>query len=449
MAISLSNNPASQNAETFNWDKPGSPFYRSIYIDLVDACNLSCPTCPRGLRLMPNSPGRMDVELFTKIMRKAARLGLQYSGLFNWTEPFLHPDIAQFTRLVKKHGLTCILSSNLSLPSIPDLIPALENCDHLIVSVSGFYQRTHSINHRGSNIKVVKKHLAEIAQAKSDGKINTFVEIRYFNFDYALPEFDLFKKFAELLGLGINLWKASGQPKTSRPAMTSPETDWRTVGNWFISTDKIPAVPKLDNINPPPDGLICYSSADPMLLDYKGDAYLCCLMPNFSKTRIGNFLTDDFDVLQYRRYVHPLCAMCMRPKDYSSPVEHLHSLARGCIKSLDVKSASLADVECSRSQAQALSGREVYFFGCGQMYQLKKYLYAQLTPRAILVDVQDAPQMVDGIPVRSLEESLGSGEILPIVVFAGAKQQKFIAEKIKARWPACKEIYFCPTLTEI
>ena len=40
------------------------------YIDINDACNLKCPTCARGLRLMANSSKSMTFNLFRAIVEE-------------------------------------------------------------------------------------------------------------------------------------------------------------------------------------------------------------------------------------------------------------------------------------------------------------------------------------------------------------------------------------------
>lgn len=44
------------------------------YIDTVDSCQLKCPTCVRGLRLMANSSRKMSIDLFEQIIAKVNRL---------------------------------------------------------------------------------------------------------------------------------------------------------------------------------------------------------------------------------------------------------------------------------------------------------------------------------------------------------------------------------------
>src|SRR3954467_8278947 len=85
-------------------------------VDIVGTCNLRCPSCPVG-----NSPelrtrsGTMPLELLEAILDKAmGECRLTYVGLFNWTEPFLHPRLPEMIAAVRSRQLPCALSTNLN-----------------------------------------------------------------------------------------------------------------------------------------------------------------------------------------------------------------------------------------------------------------------------------------------------------------------------------------------
>ncbi len=78
------------------------------YIDIVDACNLRCQTCPRGLRMMKNSGEKMSFSEFKKILAKSKKNGASVVGLYNWAEPFLHPEITRFVKEIVDNGIRCV-----------------------------------------------------------------------------------------------------------------------------------------------------------------------------------------------------------------------------------------------------------------------------------------------------------------------------------------------------
>jgi ubiquinone/menaquinone biosynthesis C-methylase UbiE len=97
-----------------------------------------------------------------------------------------------------------------------------------------------------------------------------------------------------------------------------------------------------------------------------------------------------------------------------------------------------------RAQGARLEGKEVYFWGCGQFYDLHKNLFALCRPRCILLDLN--PEGItekDGLAVRHPEEVLPRGEKLPIVVFAWHPEA--ILRTIENNYPqyAADDIVYC------
>ncbi|SBW03893.1 hypothetical protein KL86DPRO_20221 [uncultured delta proteobacterium] len=96
-------------------------------------------------------------------------------------------------------------------------------------------------------------------------------------------------------------------------------------------------------------------------------------------------------------------------------------------------------------QAAKLAGREVYFWGCGELYQARKHLFFSAKPKAILVNVPVSEREVDGLAVLDGEEILRSGETLPIVIFSNQAQS--VARRIRQLRPdyPAEQIISCTT----
>lgn len=405
----------------------------ALAIDLVDACNLACSTCVRGFRRMKNRLAQMDFSLYKQIIKKAAGIGFERIYLYNWTEPFLCRDLHHYTQEIKKVGdLGCQLSSNLSFRKIPHLLPALEYCDTLIVSVSGFTQPVYRINHRGGNIELVKRQLDIIADAKANGKIGADIIIRYFNFPHSRHEYPLFEKFANDRDFKILLWHGGGEPEKNSP---KSQKFWDYIIDGKIQPDRIDKILTLGAQK------ICYTALNPFNLDYKGDAYLCCTAPNCARTKIGNFLEDDFHALMYRRFSHFLCKNCSAFKPVDIPAHYASWMAKGLLQEYGILPAKLQEIGEEMKAINQLAGREVYFYGHGAMLRRKMHEYSNCKPIFILSDLDNHPDNIGGIPVLRPEEALDDSRPLPIIIFAGADAAKHIQNKIKSKWPGHNEIY--------
>src|SRR5262245_21750268 len=85
-------------------------------IDVIGSCNLRCPSCPQGnLRDIRLPKGQMEPDLLRRILGKAVQeCRIKGVGLFNWTEPLLHPRLPELIGIIHEQGLRCFLSSNLN-----------------------------------------------------------------------------------------------------------------------------------------------------------------------------------------------------------------------------------------------------------------------------------------------------------------------------------------------
>lgn len=274
------------------------------YIDIIDKCNLRCPTCARGMQLLKNSVKSMSIDLFKKIVEKVKEEGYDDIGIFNWTEPFLAKTLPEYISVVKEFGLYCEVSSNLSLKPLKyfDTIEQslVAGLDRLIVSVSGYSQAVYEINHIGGNISWVKENLERIAQLRRDGTISARVILKHIKFNYNIEEEPVLKKYANSLGLDFEVINGAGHPD-------NPVT--------YFSEESF--LNQLENFTPSriyeKKGEICFLITDTVPIDCEGNVYLCCAYPNYTSLRIGAYLELPKDDILLKRYTHPICTSCPIP----------------------------------------------------------------------------------------------------------------------------------------
>lgn len=90
-------------------------------------------------------------------------------------------------------------------------------------------------------------------------------------------------------------------------------------------------------------------------------------------------------------------------------------------------------------EAKRLSGRPVYFFGCGKMYHLKKNIFAECEPRCIIMDWVHSNEKVDGLRIYH-SDNLNSMEVLPIIIFGSPS---LIVNKLKIHHPNFTDLITC------
>jgi len=269
-----------------------------LYIDVLDACNLRCRTCVRGLRGLKNSSRRMPLDKFEHIVEKAVSDGFDSVQLFNWTEPFLLDDLHAYTSIVRRYAFPCICSSNLSIEHIRNFQEALASIQVLVVSVSGLDQEVYEVNHAGGSIELVKKNLRVLADLKRDGAIDTRVVLTFIRFDYNRDQEAKLRDYATSLGIEFAITEGSGHPITGDPRQFTEEHALEQVrcfdAGRFVEHR----------------GEVCAQLFDNVALDVDGDVFLCCARPNYDVFRVGPYLELSMNEILITRHSHPICHAC-------------------------------------------------------------------------------------------------------------------------------------------
>ena len=278
-------------------------------IDLLNKCNLLCPTCFRGVGAEKNAPGVLSLDHFREIVAKARAEGYPNICLINWTEAFLLKNLDEYVRVVKEYpDLDCWVSSNLSLPPeryLPSIISALAaGIDLLFVSVSGWTQETYEINHKAGRVDWIKQNVAGIHGALKGGRVKTNVWIRYLQWPYNEHEAAEWARFAGEIRIGFDAVPAHGDPRQPLPK------------NYREHIQNILAQVADQGLAAPTTSVpdkVCSLIMDRAALDAKGDAYLCCAFQNAPELRIGRYVDMSEEEFLLARHSHSFCKLCEMP----------------------------------------------------------------------------------------------------------------------------------------
>ena len=286
-----------------------------VYIDVVGTCNLHCPLCPMGAGLIPRSNVKMDVPLFDSITDKILAENKNenlYVGLYNWTEPFLHPELDSLCANMAEKDLSFTISSNFALPNLaPMLAKVFSHATRMFsfaVSISGFTQEVYGKYHRGGKIETVKENIRALAETVRRSQTRAYVAVKYLQFAYNHAEIPLAEDFAKRLGLNF---------------FTTPCGDIR-IPELIASFERgeVPSSDYVDeklmasqlanyqsgvHVNTP-----CSYQSKNLCIDARGECYLCCITPYSENFHIGNYLelTQDEIFAKLRR--HGFCNSCKR-----------------------------------------------------------------------------------------------------------------------------------------
>jgi MoaA/NifB/PqqE/SkfB family radical SAM enzyme len=149
----------------FALGRPRSP--RTVTIDPLARCNLSCPLCPTG-RGHTTSAGNgiLSLALYCRILDQLPRL--RQLMLFNWGEPLLHPQIDEMIAIAARRGIAVHAHSSLSLKKDDAFFERLIDAGlhSLWVSLDGASEETYARYRVGGDFGLALANLERVARLK-------------------------------------------------------------------------------------------------------------------------------------------------------------------------------------------------------------------------------------------------------------------------------------------
>ncbi len=289
-----------------------------IYIDAFTMCNLRCPSCAVGdhnrSEGRPSTRRMMTPQTLGLILDKALREieTIEGVGFFNWTEPLLHPRIAEFVAEISGRGLRCWISSNLNVLRDPDALLSARPHE-IIVSVSGFHQDVYQRGHAGGDIEAVKSNMVRLADAEQNARSEThrtWLRLVYHRYADNADDERKMQRYAESLGFVF-------APTWAYVTSVERVLDLHTGVRRFKEDDELmerlalPFAEAMRLVSKTP-AQSCAHIGGRLVLNSDANVYLCCASSGAATNLVGNFLTTPLAELQSAKSNHPLCGQCMK-----------------------------------------------------------------------------------------------------------------------------------------
>ena len=173
-------------------------------IEISSSCNAKCRWCTTGSknRICQATPEFMSPELFERGLNRLFQLGWITKEttivLYNWGEPFLHPDLDEILHILTEKGLRFCLSTN---GSIYRKLPAnaLKYLEYLMISIPGMskdsYKKIHQLD-----IKTVRGNIQKFSADLKEAGIGERLLINFHVYQFNISELNSARRFAEELG---------------------------------------------------------------------------------------------------------------------------------------------------------------------------------------------------------------------------------------------------------
>lgn len=256
----------------------------------------------------------VEVEKFKKIINKIIEYGILNREnstlyLYNWGEPFLHPQFNDIINIINSENIKYGISTNLSiLPKNIDYKKLIENLNVIMISMPGFSQESYNRIH-GFNFLKVKENIMNIQQMLLSNGYKGKLQILFHIYQFNEKEIPIAEKFSREIGAEFIPYYAA-------------INDWWLRKDYLENKLNIEKVKKMSNElflskldeyinNSTRSG--CTQHEEYFIIDEYGNVPTCCMLPNnHLDYSCGNILEDDIEDIIYNKVHKSVCSECIQ-----------------------------------------------------------------------------------------------------------------------------------------
>ena len=280
-------------------------------IDIVGACNLACPSCPRGNYHIHPPKGIMSLNKYEKVVEKILEESPNVSAisLFNWGEPLLHPQLQDIITIQRNKKIFSSVSTNFNIKDIENLVNI--KFDMLKVSVSGYFQKNYGDTHFKGDINLVKANLYKLRYLMD--KVNSEMEVEIIYHKYRNNtgiDLEKFRNLAQELGFTFAEIFAYYNPVEKVIDYLEGrvvDKDMQLIEELCISIDEA----TISNTEKA-EKRVCSLRENQIVINWNGSVSLCCACYDPKKTIIADdFLDISLNEILSLKHKNTLCKTCM------------------------------------------------------------------------------------------------------------------------------------------
>ena len=393
-----------------------------VVIDLLNKCNLMCPSCAIGWGGKDNPHRkqplkRMSPEDFAEVLDAvSAQTEIEHLCLYGYSEPLLHKDIFRLLDIVAERGLRAEISTNAMAPCDYGRLSRHPGLSRITISLSGFSPEVYQRGHRGGDFAVFKEHLDAMAAARSPEGPELLM--RFHSYLYNQEDERKANAYCKENGLVFQAYPAllvtffdDMVRQLDDPEKYPLSADERRIAERIMfSFDKCREFDK-DLI-----GIPCTHQENGIYIAPDKTVYVCTAASRSPELVVGDILSDDIATLMERKRSHPLCAKC---KGYGLHVRctyafYLKNFMEGVMGRYGRDEAQrliggILDNTLRSEDAVAVPQGPILLFGvCDLSRAVAEKLIRRGAGQLLLVDENPAKigQTIAGAPVVSLDEAL-------------------------------------------
>jgi len=283
--------------------------FSTVYFDIVGYCNAKCPYCHSGRNKIHHSGKKISPDLFRDSLKRLLHNGTIHSNttihLYNWGEPFLHPQFQEIVQIINEFGLHYAISTNASV--IPALSPLIfQNLDTIRFSMPGFSQESYDKIH-GFQFTTIQNNIIHLVKKSKEFGFKGHFLIAFHIYNFNKTELKSAELFASKWGILFDPYYALlNHWELLQGYNTLPSPQISQIQNDICHINELPSI--LKNA---PKNYTC-PQWDYLVLDETGNIAVCCQLPKtHSNYSCGNILDEDLNKIMINKNKQAVCSHCI------------------------------------------------------------------------------------------------------------------------------------------
>lgn len=266
----------------------GRPFVWGLpvfaMIETTNRCNLRCPLCPTGTRLLKRPFGSMTLNDFETTLNQ---LGPQLRVLAFWNqgEPTLNPALPEMIGMACQRGIYTIVSTNGTLlwkDRMGERLVASGLCE-LIISIEGITPQSYEVYRVGGKLEQVIKGIQAVRKARvhANGKTPRLV-LQWFAMKHNESELPRLRDTARSWGVDCLTVKTTWVSSNDQAEQFLPKNE--SLSRYSRDSDRWIVQRRRSSCHP-----LWFSTT----IDWDGTVVPCCFDRD-EQHAMGNVLHQDF-----------------------------------------------------------------------------------------------------------------------------------------------------------
>lgn len=198
---------------------PARPFGHPVIaqVEPTNMCNLSCPLCVSATHNGSRPEAMLSLETFRRFIDEVGDC-LLLLILWNWGEPFLHPQICDMIAYASRRGILVHSSTNgnvvFSAEKAEQIVAS--GLSSLIFAIDGATPETYSRYRQGGRLDKVQENIRSVVRARKKlGSRLPLITVRFVVMRQNESELPLVEEMARNLGADFFVIKSVDLPKTT------------------------------------------------------------------------------------------------------------------------------------------------------------------------------------------------------------------------------------------